>query len=170
MQNALQSHESLGEHLLRQLHSETLSPAEQKIGAIIISDIDARGYLRHDISSLFSEADEYEIAQRMLQLIQSLDPVGCGAVNLAQALLVQARHRKPDDTTTQLILERHFAELERLDLKAIAQATGRSDHEIQVSLQFIRSLEPYPGYLYASPQTEYVMPDLIVVTHHNKRA
>ena len=167
IQNALQSHESLGEHLLRQLHSEALSPVEQKIGAIIISDIDARGYLRHDLSSFFGKADEMKRAQHVLQLIQSFDPIGCGAANLAQALLLQARHRKPDDTATQLILERHFSALERLDLKAIADESGLSDHAIQSSLQFIRSLEPYPGYLHAPPQTEYILPDLIVVTHPN---
>lgn len=170
LQNAVSSHESLGDYLLWQLNMELLDSEEQKIGELLVSDIDERGYLCHSLADLLGPAHSLKKAERILELIQSLDPVGCGASNLAQTLLIQAQHRYPNDSNSQKILKHYFSDFEKLNLGAIVHKSGLGLEQVRECLRFIRNLEPYPGYLYAPPKTEYIIPDIIVVQNQQPKS
>ena len=161
IQNAVHSQESLGEHLLWQLRMSPLDKEEQVIGETIISAIDERGLLIHSLRDLFPDGEQKQ-TERALETIQSFDPLACGSRTVAEALLVQARHHRAEDKISQRILENYFPELERLDFEKIEKETGIGWEEIQKSLHFIQSLEPYPGRLYAQGSPEYILPDIIV--------
>ena len=163
LENAVRAEESLSEHLLWQLRLSDLDAEDIRIAEVIVSAIDERGFLSDPLEDVVAGSDvEIERAHRVLALIHELDPVGCGARNIADSLLVQARLLRPDDATVHTLLANHFEDLEKLDFKKIERESGYSTDEIQQALQFVRTLEPYPGTLYAARAPDYIVPDVIV--------
>jgi RNA polymerase sigma-54 factor len=104
-----------------------------------------------------------EIARKALSRIYELDPVGCGARDVQESLYIQARLLQPEYEIAHRLLETYFEEIEKLDYKKIEKATSYSSAEIDAAIQFIRSLEPFPGTMHAPAQPEYVLPDLVVL-------
>ena len=165
IQNTAQSKESLGEHLLSQLRlNSLLDERELLIGETIISALDKHGLLRSSLEELFPKAKQKEMEKilEVQKMIQHLDPLSCGSRTSREALLFQAHSYKADDERTQRILRDYFTELENLDFKKIERDSALSWEEIQKSLHFIQSLEPYPGRLYTQDAPEYILPDIIV--------
>jgi len=87
--------QTLKEFLLEQLSMVSVGQREYKIAEYIIQNIDSNGYLTESTEELakvlgVSEA-EVEI---MLGVVQTFEPVGVGARNLQECLLLQLRDRK----------------------------------------------------------------------------
>lgn len=164
LQNAVTSQESLADHLLWQLRMSDTTEIDIQIGEIIVSAIDNKGFLDSPLEELF-EGTKFELARakKVLRLIYTLDPIGCGATSVQESLLVQTEVIRPDDLTTQMLVRDHFEDLEKLDYKKIEKNTGLTSDEIEKALQFIRSLEPYPGTLYSPTKSDYIVPDLAII-------
>ncbi len=164
IQNAVSNPESLADHLLWQLRLSELRGAAVRAGEIIISAIDSRGFLTEPLENLFQGTEiPMKIVRAALKQIQNFDPVGCGAGSIPESLLIQARFHNPMDTVTQDVLSHYFEDIERLDYKKIEKNTGYTQQQLEQSLNFIRTLEPYPGTLHSSRQPEYIIPDLAVI-------
>jgi len=86
---------SLKDHLMIQLGVSVKTNKEKRIGEFIIESLDRKGYLGcslQDISLLLNE-DIIEV-ERILRLIQTFDPVGVGARNLSECLMIQLKERE----------------------------------------------------------------------------
>ena len=163
LQNAVTSHRSLQEYLIEQLRLTNLSPPEFEAATIIVSAIDQKGFLTESPEILLDDQNLPAGAiNKILSTIRELDPPGCGVSGVQEALLVQAALQNAEPFVLKL-LEHHFQDLERLDYKKIEKETGSNESRIHSALQFIRTLEPFPGTLYSSREPNYVVPDLIVV-------
>ncbi len=81
---------TLAEHLLEQLHLCVNSDIERKIGEIIIANIDDNGYLKSSIEEIAesTQVTPKEV-EKVLSLVQTFDPVGVGARDLRECLLLQ---------------------------------------------------------------------------------
>lgn len=168
LQNAISSPESLADHLSSQLNLHPLSRAELKVGEFLISSINDKGFLNEPLLDLIQgTAIKEPIARKVLSIIYEFDPIGCGAESIAHTLQIQARILRPEDRTTRILLENHLSDLERLDFKKIIRETEITEEELERSMQFIRTLEPFPGTLHSSSRPEYIVPDLIVVDEGN---
>ena len=86
---------TLREHLLSQLSLISLENKEYKIGENIIYNIDENGYLTTSIEDIakFMKSNIEEV-KILLDIIQAFDPVGVGARDLKECLLIQLRDRK----------------------------------------------------------------------------
>lgn len=102
LQNSIQARESLADHLLSQLRLQDLSDGELRLGEILISAIDKRGFLSEPLSDLLTSLPvemsaqlpvDLDTAQKILEMLFELDPVGCGARDVAESLLIQAANR-----------------------------------------------------------------------------
>ncbi|MCB1167341.1 MAG: RNA polymerase factor sigma-54 [Leptospiraceae bacterium] len=163
LQNAVTSHRSLQEYLIEQLRLTNLSPPEFEAATILVSAIDQKGFLTESPELLLDGQNLPSAAvHKILSTIRELDPPGCGVSGVQEALLVQAALQKAEPFVLKL-LEHHFEDLERLDYKKIEKETGSNEARIHSALQFIRTLEPFPGTLYSTREPDYVVPDLIVV-------
>ena len=163
LQNAVTSHRSLQEYLIEQLRLTNLDQKEFEAATMIVSAIDQKGFLTESPELLLEGMDLPAGAMnRILSTIRELDPPGCGVSGVQEALLVQAALQNAEPFVLKL-LERHFQDLERLDYKKIEKETGSNEARIHSALQFIRTLEPFPGTLYSTREPDYVVPDLIVV-------
>ena len=82
--------------MLWQLHLGHFSPRDTRIGVALIEAIDEDGYLREDLAELLASLrPELDVSLEdmlpVLRRIQHFDPVGVGARDLGECLLLQLR-------------------------------------------------------------------------------
>jgi RNA polymerase sigma-54 factor len=164
---------SLTDHLLWQLRLSSLEEYEQDIGAQIILNLNSDGYLVADDEDRLAGktatqciADSLEIEQqeveRVLKTVQNFDPVGIGARDLKESLLIQARHLQVENGLVYAIIESHLPFVERKNFQAIARALKVSKDEVIDAVRIISQLEPRPGRVYSEEKPQYITPDIFV--------
>lgn len=155
--------ESLSEHLLWQLRMVHLTDPERQAAEAIILHLDERGFLTSSIDEIALAAGvDLEDAQSVLELVQGLDPVGCGAADLVESLVIQARALFPEDPTFERILRGHLTNLERRNYAAIAKDLGLELEDVIEYHRMIQELEPCPGRAFTQEEPRYISPDLYV--------
>ncbi|MDH5656413.1 MAG: RNA polymerase sigma-54 factor, partial [Spirochaetia bacterium] len=164
LENAVKSPVTLKDSLFSQLKLLDLKKEEIHAGEALISDLNEKGFLRTSIEDLSQGLGiPVPTLRKILEQIYCLDPIGCGAKDIHESLSIQAKILIPDDLITHEILLNHFESLEKLDYKTIEKKTGFTQEEIQKSIQIIKKLEPFPGTVFESMKTDYIVPDVIVV-------
>jgi RNA polymerase sigma-54 factor len=161
--------ESLSDHLLFQLHMVKCGEEERDGAEAIIHNLDDRGYLSLPLEELARDAElDLEILAEALELVQSLDPVGCGARDLSECLVVQARQHFPEDDTFERILRDHLANLERRNYAAIARDLGLDVEDVVEYHKMIQELDPHPGRGFNGDEARYITPDIHVDKHNGE--
>lgn len=102
LENQSSSDDALIEHLMRQLLVTPMSDTDRAIALAIIDGIDEDGYLKESVEDILSGLqDEFEIeldeVEAVLHLIQRFDPLGVGARDLRECLLLQMEQFSNDD-------------------------------------------------------------------------
>jgi RNA polymerase sigma-54 factor len=162
--------QSLADHLLWQLQMVRCLDEERRVARIVIQDLDPRGYCTQTREELAEAAQcSVEIVEDALAVVQALDPIGCGAADLLECLLIQAKGRFPHDSNFPRILRDHMHNLEKRNYAAIAK-----DLEIDVEdvIEYHRmikdDLEPAPGRAFTVDEPRYITPDLYVENHEGE--
>ncbi len=157
--------ESLADHLDFQLKMMRCGEDEARMAELIIQNLDDRGYLAGSLDDMASEAGvDPEVAEEALELVQGLDPVGCGARSLSECLILQARVNFPEDPTFERILsEEHLHHLERRNYIAIARDLDLDPEDVIEYHRMIQELEPLPGRGFTGDEPRYITPDIYVV-------
>ncbi len=164
-EQTLSSKIGLSEHLAWQLRLVTTTDLENKLGQIIIGNIDEDGYLRDVTLEEVAAAAEASVAQAeaALRLVQDLDPPGVAARDLRECLLIQARQLGLTGTIVEEIIHDHMEDLEKKRYSLIAKALKVTIKDVQLAANAIEALEPKPGRPFASSQVQYIVPDVYVV-------
>ena len=155
---------SLYEYLTEQLVLLKLDESQRRIGEEMIGDINDDGYLTSSVSEIAFRlrVDETEV-EHVLGLVQTLEPLGVGARDLKECLLIQLREKDQDESLVFKLVSEYFEQLSKRHWQDIAKSTGLSLKEVQDAADEIAHLEPKPGRLYSSGKDEnYVIPDLVV--------
>ncbi len=164
--------ESLAEHLTWQLRFRTLTETEEHLASLIIGNLDTDGYLEAGVEELADSADASpEAVERVLRIVQSCDPLGVGARDLQECLLLQlhaTRHEGAVEESmfrlTTTIVRHYLQTLEGRRYDRLAKALDVPAEEIQRAIKLITALEPKPGRNYGGGEARYVTPDVYV--HH----
>lgn len=155
--------ETLQQHLLSQLGSTNLDAEARKLAELIIGNIDDSGFLT---SSPEEMAETTGIPEReiisVLSVIQSFHPVGVGAQNLVECLLIQLRRLGKQGTLEWRIVERHMNALARHKFPEIARRLGTTVDQVQQAARFISTLSPRPGQIFSADPHNYVLPDVTI--------
>ena len=166
--------ETLAQHLRLQLAGMRLSPEDAAALSVLIDSLDDDGYLADTLEEiaerLGAEAGEDERAELLERLrcalhwLQSLDPPGVGARDLAECLVLQLRlqPRSQAQAIAVLICRRHLDLLARRDLKKLSAATGADEALLRAAQALIRTLEPKPGRPFTRTEAPIVVPDVVV--------
>jgi RNA polymerase sigma-54 factor len=161
---------SLREHLLAQLEIATLSPRELAIASAIVDAINDDGYVTDPLEAISATLRpevlcEVGEVERVLGLVQHLDPPGIGARTVGECIALQLRQLDPDTPglATALELAAHHLELvaER-ESTLLKRELRASDEEIATALALVRSCHPRPGSIVSASPAEYVVPDVLV--------
>ncbi len=159
----LSSSESLSNHLEFQLNLCQVAENIQEIAEYIIGNLDADGRIRilnEEIANDFG--CEVELVEKARQLVLGLDPVGCGARSVQEALIAQLIAEGNAERIAVQIIAHHFTDLQPHRLQHLSKDTGFSLEELNEELQFIRTLEPFPGRAYSSEPPQYVAPEVYI--------
>lgn len=166
--------ESLNEYLLQQLGLRDLSERHVKIAEYIIGNIDDNGYLRRDLSAIADDlifqagldVTEQDI-EEVLSVIQDFEPVGVGARDLQECLLLQLT-KQDEDTTKGLairILTEFFEEFTRKHYDKIMRGLELDEDIMKKVIREITMLNPKPCANWGdSTETTFsqVVPDFVV--------
>lgn len=163
----------LKEHLLWQIEASNLSYQDKIIAEALIDGIDKRGYFTESLHDLLTtlnthksdDFDPIEIdeIEAILHYIQSLDPLGVGARDLKECLLIQlnkehSEHKLIDKARE--LLEKKLDLLAKRDYISIKKGLKLTKSQYDDLIQLIRSLHPHPGDDFEEVGSEYVVPDV----------
>jgi len=162
------SKETLSQHLLWQFLMTSPSRKEKKIGSLIVGNLNRDGYLEISVEEIarMSQSDPLTI-EKILSLIQTFDPVGVGARDLKECLLIQIKHLKIDDTLVKNIITDHLGHLEKRNYKSICKALKTSIENVVAAVNIIQGLEPKPGREFSDETPQYITPDIYVYKLEN---
>ncbi|MFN3467004.1 MAG: RNA polymerase factor sigma-54, partial [Candidatus Brocadiales bacterium] len=173
---------TLHEYLLGQLSLMEIPAELREVCELILSHIDDRGYLVVPLEEIISgtpspEPDlplseakvrsstgpvSLEAAQRALQVVQTMEPPGVGARSLEECLLLQLDNRLEDYNLLKELITHHLKDIEMKRYPQIAKNMNRDTETIKRMVDFIRTLNPRPGYLFSAEPVAYVVPDVRV--------
>ena len=160
---------ALNMHLHAQLGTLALSERDLLLAATVVESLDDDGYLRTPLNELLgvtglAPAATLEEMQIALKLVQSLEPAGVGARDVAECLGLQlgAIACPRQRTLAQEIVRDHLDGLAARDVPALARALDAPLSEVEAVCDRIRHLDPRPGWRLSSSRVNYIVPDVIV--------
>lgn len=155
---------SLPDHLEWQLHMTSCTDGERAAAFLIVHNLDDRGWLSGTLEELIREhALDPEDAEGALEIVQHLDPLGCGARSLEECLEVQARTLYPEDPYFPRLIRNHLSDIEKRAYPAIARALEIEVEDVVEYHRMLKLLEPWPGRAFTSADPQYISPDVYVV-------
>lgn len=156
---------SLQEHLIEQLGMQVCTDGERRAAAVVILNLDHRGYLMDmSLEEIAEEAGVHiDDAEGAVMIVQEMDPIGCGASTLEGVLAVQAKVAFPEDPYIVGIIEHHLKDLEARNYLAVARDIDQDVEDVVEYHKMIRTLEPWPGRAFSDDPNQYITPDIDVV-------
>jgi RNA polymerase sigma-54 factor len=159
----LSSPVTLADHLHSQLAVLVMSEDVRDAADNIIGNLNENGYLTATLEEI-ADSGQHPMAevQEGLRIVQSLDPAGIGAKDVRECLLLQLESRNGKDGVAWQIVANHLKLLETRQIKEIAKQLGRPLEHVQMALDVIRHLDPYPGLRYSDQGARQVEPDVYI--------
>ena len=161
--------ESFHDSLISQLRLRDLNTEELELATYLVGTIDDDGLLRRELidivddlafsQGIFTEEKELE---RLLELIQDLDPPGVGGRNLRECLILQLERKRPSFKVNLAlsILEDHFDSFVKRHYQKLMDRLGVNEDELRDAIEEVGRLNPKPGgSSNLSRPTENVIPD-----------
>lgn len=166
---------SFHENLISQYNLRVSSEREQALGEYIIGNIDEDGYLRREVANMVDDlaflqnitTDEEEL-EKILKIIQDLDPPGVGARDLKECLLLQLEKKDrsvPSVTLATKVLRDHFDEFSRRHYEKIMNRLMIGEEEMKGVVDEVLKLNPRPGGSISDPfskTAQQIIPDFIL--------
>ena len=154
---------SLADHLEWQLHMSPIAEEICDAAISVIGNLDADGRLNatnEEIAAMGGWSEEaVEVAR---QAVMHLDPVGCGARDVRECLLVQLEVKGESERLAARLISEHFSELQQHKLPHLAKQINSDVDTLLSELQFIRTLDPYPGRRYSSEEPILISPEIYI--------
>lgn len=163
-ENFLTQAPTMTEHLMFQLRLSRCKNSERVIGEYLIGNIDGNGYLQTTVEDAARQLGvPAEEVERVLAIIQTFDPMGVGARNLEECLLIQVDQMGIKDSLLRQVIKNHLVDLAKGKIGRMAQVMGVTVQEIQRVADIIKTLDPKPGRNFSNPNdTRYIVPDIVL--------
>ncbi len=154
---------TLNDHLCEQLHFDTFTEEQIKIGEEIIGNINRDGYLEVDLVEIATTLNvDFEKVEAVHGRILEFDPLGIAARDLRECLLVQLRHLKTPAPIATKMVELHWNDFINKRYEILSDKLDISLDEVKDAFYTISKLNPKPGEGYFNEKQNYIIPDLIV--------
>ena len=153
---------TLADWLREQLTLAIADPARRMIGLYLIDLVDEAGYLGGDLDAV-AERLGTSIAEieSVLAVLQTFDPPGVCARDLAECLSIQLKERDRFDPAMQALIAR-LDLLARREFPALKKICGVGDEDLADMIAEIRRLNPKPGLAFGSALVQPIVPDVFV--------
>lgn len=178
------SAETLRENLIWQIQMTALSDKDKVIANSIIYSLNSQGYLNSEVEDVLMllppemeiELDEVEA---VLKLIQTLDPIGIGARDLRERLLIIIDHNIEQATSqnetlntsielAREIVSKYLDILGSRNIPKLKKLLGASQTDLEEAVHYITSVNPRISSPYDDDKNDYVVPDVVVKKINNR--
>jgi RNA polymerase sigma-54 factor len=129
----------------------------------VIGNLDADGRLTATNEEIGAMGNWPEaVVEAARQAMMRMDPVGCCARDVRECLLVQLEVRGESDRLAARLISEHLADLQQHKLPNLSKQIGVDVDTLLAELQFIRTLDPYPGRRYSSEEPVLITPEIYI--------
>ena len=176
--------ETFQDYLNQQLAYHDLTDEQFLIGEYIIGNLDDNGYLNRPVPNIVDDllftmnlSTTEEEVEKVLHIVQQLDPPGIAARNLQECLLIQlqrmqAENQSPymDYKLSMAIIKNCFDEFTRKHYDKIGKKLDVSNRELKPALDAILKLNPKPADASSTgaKNIHYITPDFFVTVRDGK--
>ncbi len=161
IEGALSRPESLHDHLMWQLRLQPIDEKSFEVGELLIQNLDDNGFHIEEPETLVKPEDR-ALLPDVIDLIRRFEPVGTCTRDYLESLLAQVRVLGGAPGHTVEVLEKYFDLLEKGKLEEIARKLRIRTEQVEEILEYIKTLDPFPGRRYSNETPTYVIPDLQV--------
>lgn len=174
---------SIQDYVRWQLNFKRLSASDLLIAEYLVDAMSDEGFIDLDLAELeqrfdimasfyqWNDSIDSDDIKTVLKIIQSCDPIGVGARDLGECLLLQLNKLDPDtefiNDARAVLFAREY--LISNNIKALMEATGLAIDDITQAISLLRQLDPAPGLSYQSQNKSmdntpesYDIPDVLV--------
>jgi RNA polymerase sigma-54 factor len=153
---------SLRDHLAEQLALAIADPVGRLIGHSIIDSIEDSGYLGAPLADIAERlGTPLARAEAVLKVVQTFDPSGVGARDLAECLAIQLREKDRFDPAMQALVA-NLPMLAKREFPALRKLCGVDEDDFAEMIAEIRHLDPKPGRSFGGAAIQPVTPDVTV--------
>ncbi len=164
---------SFNQYLINQLNTVYLSDEEWSIAQFLVGSVDESGYIRRPLEDImddlaFTQNIYTDVAtiEKVLHIVQDLDPAGVGARSLEECLLIQLKRKQPTAGVELAIdlLENSFDQFSKKHYQRLLQKHGITEEQLRHAITEIERLNPKPGGSYSGNNriVEHVVPDFTI--------
>lgn len=164
---------SFTQQLTDQLNTFRLEKQNYLIAKFLIGSIDDSGYIRRSLMDLTDDLaftqniyTDIKSIEKVLKIVQQLDPPGVGARDLQECLLIQLQRKtqSPQTDLASLIIENAFEKFTKKHYKKLQKKFGISEEMLKDAIQEIERLNPKPGSAFSNNlrSVEHVVPDFTI--------
>lgn len=173
---------SFHDYLISQLSFRNLDEKKYNIGLYIIGNIDDSGYLQRSIDAIVDDlaftqniATNSKEVEDVLKVIQDFEPLGVGARNLKECLLIQLRKKFEESPAEEKelgikIISRYFNEFTKKHYDKIIKKAEISEEQLKSAINEILKLNPKPGNSLSDTikTNHYIIPDFTVTNNNGE--
>ena len=153
---------SLREHLQEQLVLGIEDPVSRMIGLHLIDMLSEAGYVPEDFAQVASILEcDVALVQETLLKMQSFDPVGIFARNLAECLALQLQEKDRYDPAMQKLVA-NLDLIAKGDMAGLRKVCGVDDEDLKLMIAEIRELNPRPASGFVHDVVQTVIPDIFL--------
>ena len=164
---------SFSQFLKTQLQTFSFKEDQEEIAFFLVGSVDDSGYIRRSLIDIVDDLaftqniyTEEETVEKVLKIVQSLDPAGVGARDLRESLLIQL-HRKNKTESVDLayrIVDEAFDKFSKKHYAKLIQKFSISEEKLKKAIEEIEHLNPKPGASFSgnSRSVEHVIPDFAI--------
>ena len=164
---------SFTQQLTDQLNTYRLEEQESLIAKFLIGSIDDSGYMRRPLLDLTDDLaftqniyTDVETIEKVLKVVQQLDPAGVGARDLQECLLIQLQRKAqtPHTELAGLIVEKTFEKFTKKHYLKLQKKFNITKNQLKDAIQEIERLNPKPGSSFSNNlrSVEHVVPDFTI--------
>jgi RNA polymerase sigma-54 factor len=153
---------TLADWLRQQLVIAIPEPSRRMIGQYLIDLLDDAGYLGVDLASVAEKlGTSINEVEAVLAILQTFEPTGICARDLAECLALQLKERNRFDPAMQALIHRLDLVAKR-DFAALKKLCGVGDEDLAEMVVELRRLNPKPGLGFGSTLVQPIVPDVFV--------
>ncbi len=153
---------SLADHLNEQAHLAFTTGQDRLVARYLIDLVDLDGYIRSPLEDVSASLNtSLEEIERILFTLQTFDPAGICARDLAECLTLQLKEKNRYDP----FMERLLANLDLIaacDFPRLRKVCGVDTEDLREMIAELRQLDPRPGRAFDRTEVETLVPDVIV--------
>lgn len=154
---------TLTQYLFEQLRLLDLSARDREIGEYLIGNLNDSGLLDEPLLDLALESSvPFDEAERVLKVVQTLEPTGVGARDIRECLMLQLEAMHLKDSLAYRMVSDHWRDVKLRRIASIRKKIRASEQEIGEALNVIAGLNPHPGLAVSDSSVIAIHPDLIV--------